>query len=56
MPNLDLSAYVEYEREAASKSKGSASVALQTGESIRNSIRGSVASRPDNPKGQAWRG
>ena len=55
MPKLDLSAYVEYEREA-SKSKASASVALQTGESIRNSMRASISSRPDNLKGQAWRG
>lgn len=55
MPNLDLSAFVEYERDVVGKSKGSASVALQTGESIRNSSRGSVSSRPDQPKGQDWR-
>lgn len=55
MPDLDLSAYVEYEREAAGKSKGSASVALQTGDSIRNSARVSATSKPDQLKGQDWR-
>lgn len=43
LPKLDLSAYAEYERDARSKSKSSVSVALQTGESIRNSERASAS-------------
>ena len=44
MPKLDLTEYAEYEKDLANKSKVSISVALQTGESIRNSVRETVQS------------